>query len=49
MQRRRDLLDAPMTILHIPIDSAAPATQNGVSKMSAALYHSDLDTSNRLD
>ena len=48
MQRRPDLLDAPITILSIFIDSAAPATQNGVTKMSTILYHSDLDTSNRL-
>ena len=29
MQRRPDLLDAPITIILILIDSAAPATQNG--------------------
>ena len=52
MQRRPDLLDAPITILPIFIDSAAHATQNGVSKMSTVLYHLDVDidvdTSNRL-
>ena len=37
MQRRPDLLDAPVSILPISIDSAAPATQNGVSKMSIVL------------
>jgi hypothetical protein len=32
------LLDAPITILLIFIVSAAPATQNGVSKMSTAMH-----------
>ena len=36
-QCRPDLLDAPITIILIFIDSAAPATQNGVSKMSTVL------------
>ena len=48
LQHRPDLLDASITNLPISIDSAAPATQNGVTKMSTVLYHSDLDTSNRL-
>jgi len=34
VKRRPDLLDAPITIIPISIDSAAHATQNGVSKMS---------------
>ena len=49
MQRRPDLLDVLVMIIHSFMDSAAPATQNGVSKMSTVLNHSDLDTSNRLD
>ena len=48
VKRRPDLLDAPITIIPIFIDSAAHATQNGVSKMSTVLYHLDVDTSNRL-
>ena len=44
MQRRPDLLDAPITILPIFIDSAAHATQNGVSKMGTVLYHLNVDT-----
>jgi hypothetical protein len=39
-QCRPDLLDAPITILSIFIDSIAAATQNGVSKMSTVLQHS---------
>ena len=49
LQSRPDLLDAPITIIPSFIASTAPATQNGVSKMSTVLQHSDLDTSNRLD
>ena len=37
MQCGLDLLDGPITIIHVFIDSAAPATQNGVSKMSTVL------------
>ena len=44
VKRRPDLLDAPITIIPISIDSAAPANQNGVSKMSTVLYHLDVDT-----
>ena len=44
MQRRPDLLDASIRNLPICIDSAAPATQNCVTKMSTVLYHSDQDT-----
>ena len=36
-ERSPDLLDAPITIIPIFIDSTAPATQNGVSKMSTVL------------
>ena len=49
MQRRPDLLDAPVSILLISIDSEAPASQNGVSKMSNDLHHSGLDRLNILD
>ena len=41
VKRRPDLLDAPITIMPICIDSAAPATQDGVFKMSTVLQHSD--------
>ena len=37
MQRRPDLLDAPITIIPILTDSTAPATQNGVAKMITVL------------
>ena len=37
LQRRPDLLHAPIPILFILTDSAAPATQNGVSKISTVL------------
>ena len=36
-QCRPDLLEAPITIMVISSDSAAPATQNGVSKISTVL------------
>jgi hypothetical protein len=36
-QCRPDLLDAPIMIILIFIDSAAPATQNGASKMNTVL------------
>ena len=34
MQRRPDFLEAPITIIPVFIDSAAPTTQSSVSKMS---------------
>jgi hypothetical protein len=36
-QCRPDLLDGPITIILIFINSEAPAIQNGVSKMSTVL------------
>ena len=38
MQCGPDLLDGPITIIPVFIDSAAPATQSGVSKMSTAIH-----------
>ena len=49
LQSRPDLLDDPTSILPISSDSAAPASENRVSKMSTVLYPSRLHKSHRLN
>ena len=46
-QRRPNFLDAPVSIIPISIGSAAPASQNSVSKILTDLLHSERAHSRR--